>query len=220
MQVLIIAAHPDDEVLGCGGTIIKHVESGDEVTILIMTNGSTVRYGEEMKETLKNNAEKCGKILGAKNLIFKNLPEQELDGIPLLHIVKEIEAIIDAVQPTIIYTHHKGDINQDHRAIFEATMIAARPISPCVKEIYSYEIPSATEWCPPTEERIFIPNVFIDISSTIKNKILAFKSYDSQIKKWPNSRSLKGIEVLAQFRGMQSGTDSAEAFSLIRQVKK
>ncbi len=219
-KILVIAAHPDDEVLGCGGMMKKHSTRGDEVFVLILTNGSTVRYGDKMTETLQENAESCGKILGVKDTYFRNLPEQKLDGIPLLDIIQEIEKVIDEVKPDIIYTTHKGDINQDHRAVFEATMIAVRPVNKFVKEIYSYEIISSTEWGNPFEEIAFLPNVFMNIEQEVEDKISAFKKYESQVNQWPHSRSEKGVRTLAQYRGMQSNMPYAEAFVLIRKISQ
>lgn len=219
-KILVIAAHPDDEVLGCGGIIKKHSNAGGKVFVLFLTNGSTIRYGKKMKKVLQNNAKECAKALGVQEIYFKDLPEQELDNIPLINIVKEIERIIEKVKPGIIYTHYKGDINQDHKAVSQATLIAARPKNQHVKEIYSYELLSSTEWSAPFQENIFMPNVFVDITKEIQEKIKAFKKYQSQIEKWPHPRSIEGIEVLARYRGMQANLLFAEAFLLIRKINK
>lgn len=219
-KILVIAAHPDDEVLGCGGIIKKYSKIENKIFALILTNGATVRYNKKMEQTLQDNARECAKSLGIQEIYFKNLPEQKLDSIPLIDIVKEIEKIIEKVKPDIIYTHHKGDINQDHKAVFQATLIAARPKNKYIKEIYSYELPSSTEWGEPFLESIFIPNVFIDITNEIEKKIRAFKKYRSQVEKWPHPRSVQGIKTLAEYRGMQSNLPFAEAFILIRKINK
>lgn len=218
--ILIIAPHPDDEILGCGGVIKKYAKAGHDVCVLILTNGSTVRYGDKMIDTLQREAKSSNDLLGVKRIIFKDLPEQKLDGLPVLDIIKEIETIIGEIRPDIIFTSHKGDINQDHAAVFGATMVAARPINNYVKEIYSYEVPSSTEWGNPFPEKVFIPNSFIDIEYEIEDKLLAMKKYESQMHDWPHSRSEEGIRTLAKYRGMQSNLRFAEAFMLIRKVDK
>jgi LmbE family N-acetylglucosaminyl deacetylase len=218
-KILIIGAHPDDEVLGCGGIIKKHASEKDKVFVLILTNGSSIRYVDEMEQTLQRNCQECSEILGAKEVFFENLPEQKLDAIPVINIVQKIEAIIKKVKPEIVYTHHQGDINQDHRTVFEATLIAARPNNSYVKAIYSYEIPSSTEWGSNSEKNIFIPNIFIDISKEIDEKIKAFKKYYSEVENWPHPRSDQGIRTLAQYRSSQCNKFYAEAFKLIREIK-
>lgn len=220
MKILVVSPHPDDEVLGCGGVMKKYAEEGHEVYVLLLTDGSEIRYGDSMIEGLQKEARACGKILGVKEIFFRNLPEQKLDGIPLLDIIREVEAVVEKVKPEIVYTPHQGDINQDHGAVFEATMIAIRAINKDVKEIYSYETPSSTEWGVPRADRAFIPNVFVNIENQLEHKIKALNEYKSQIKKWPHSRSNEGVRTVAQYRGMQSHLPAAEAFMLMRKIER
>lgn len=215
MKILIIAAHPDDEVLGCGGIIRKYSKNGVKVYTLILTTGLSIRYKDGVKTDIRKAVLNCADILGVTKTFIKELPVLGLDKIPLQKIVKEIEEVLNEIKPDIVFTHNKGDINQDHKIVTEATLIALRPKTKFVKAIYSYEIPSSTDWIT-DRENIFIPNKFIDIGKELKDKIKAFKCYKSEIEKWPHSRSEEGLKALAEYRGMQSFQKSAEAFCLIR----
>lgn len=224
-KILVVAAHPDDEVLGCGGTIAKYAKN-NEVYILILGEGISSRYKkrEQAKKEdlleLQSQSQKAGKLLGAKKNFFFNLPDNRFDTVSILDIVKKVEEVIKEVKPNTIYTHHSGDLNIDHRITFQAVLTAVRPVKGnLVKKIYSFEIPSSTEWSQQEIEKPFLPNDYEDISATIKNKIEALKIYKSETKEFPHPRSLKGIEVLAQKRGMEAGLEFAEAFELIRSVK-
>ncbi|MDI6781784.1 MAG: PIG-L family deacetylase, partial [bacterium] len=147
-------------------------------------------------------------------------PDQRMDGIPLLDVVQPIEALIKQIEPEIIYVHHHGDVNQDHRVVFEATMVAARPVKESsVKNIFCYETLSSTEWCPPFSERVFKPNVFVDVRETIEQKLDAFRCYESEIREFPHPRSLEALKNAAKQWGSRVGLGYAEAFELIRWVK-
>jgi len=226
-RVLIVAAHPDDEVLGCGGAIARHIDSGDIVKILIIADGVSSRNYTDVKE--KKHAEKyryiaannAAMILGSLPPKFLSLPDNKLDSIPLLNIVKEIETIINEFLPTIIYTHHGGDLNIDHAITYRAVMTAARPLPGSnILEIYGFEIPSSTEWGNFTHDLPFHPVHYIEISEQLQRKQQALACYDEELRMFPHPRSLKAIEVLSQFRGVQSGMMAAEAFSVLRQLKK
>ena len=225
-KVLVVVAHPDDEVLGCGGTIAKHSALGDKVYCLILSEGVTSRYDnretaiqlhsvvEEIKQ-LKKEAEEATNILGIKQVFFYNFPDQQFDTVPLLEIIKTIERIKSKIRPDIIYTHYEHDLNLDHRITFQACLTAIRPLDTIVKEIYSFEVPSSTEWNTHT----FTPNVFIDISNTFDKKIEALKCYESEMRPYPHPRSVQAIEALAKYRGSQSGLQLAETFRLVRWIK-
>lgn len=225
MKILVIAAHPDDEVLGAGGTIAKHVINGDDVYVRILGEGITSRFNKndnvqsEINE-LKNNSLKAGKILGVKNISFFSFPDNKFDTVPRLDIIKIIESQILTVKPDIIYTHHYGDLNIDHRITFDATMVAVRPIGigNNIKKIFLFEIPSSTEWNAPFLN-IFMPNIYIDITKTLDKKIKAMKLYHSEIRNYPHPRSIEGISIIAKYRGIQIGLKAAEAFMLIRGIK-
>ncbi len=225
MTVLVVAAHPDDEVLGCGGTIAKHVLLGDEVYCLILGEGVTSRYTQrdEAKEALKqlkSQAEQAAEILGIKEVFFKDSPDNRFDTVPLLTIVKAVEEVKEEIKPDIIYTHHQGDLNIDHQITFKAVLTACRPLKgETVREIYSFEIPSSTEWNSPDAQSYFMPNVFVDISETFDKKIEALKAYQGEIREYPHPRSPEALRAIAMRWGSLVGCEAAEAFELIRAIK-
>lgn len=221
-NVLVVAAHADDEILGVGGTLRKHVKNADNVYCLIMTNGVSSRSGATKDEIKLRNKEckKVASIIGFKESTILGFPDNEMDKISLLKIIKPLEKYIEIYKPKIIYTHHKGDVNIDHRLTFEAVMTACRPVSDnCPEKIYSFETLSSTEW-QLNEKMAFQPNVFIDISSEFDDKINALKEYTSELRNHPHARSIKGVEILASFRGLQSNLKYAEAFKLERSIEK
>ena len=217
-SILVVASHPDDEALGCGGTILKEVENGNKVHLIFMTNGISAR-SETKKKDIKSRlaASKFAQsILGISSVKYLNYPDNRMDTIPLLDIVKKIEIIINKLQPSIIYTHHFGDLNVDHKLTHSAVMTACRPIPNCtVREIYGFEILSSTEWSTPKKSP-FTPTCFIDITQHFQNKLRALEAYYKEMRTPPHSRSLKHIEVLAQHRGHSMGVDLAEAFEVYR----
>lgn len=219
--VLVVAAHPDDEVLGCGATISKHVVAQDRVWVLILSEGiasranlSTVQKNKH-KKALLASARRANRILSVKRLIVKNFPDNQFDSVPLLKIIHSIEEVISEFKPDIVYTHHFGDTNIDHRRTLEAVFTAARPMedSP-VEEILSFEIPSSSEWNF-NKQDTFRPNVFIDVKDSFDKKINALSEYKSELREFPHPRSLKYIESLARVRGGNVGFKKAEAFELV-----
>ena len=226
--VIVIAAHPDDEVLGCGGTIAKHVHDGDEVHVLILAEGMTSRddtrdrNGREKDiSKLKDMANEAHKILGTNSIKLLDFPDNRMDSVDLLDVIKVIENEINEIKPEIIYTHHFGDLNIDHRITNQAVFTACRPEpGSIVKKLYCFEVASSTEWQAPMKETSFIPNTFVDISNTLNKKLLALKAYDLEMKEWPHSRSIKSVEHLAHWRGGSVGFEAAEAFILSRHLAK
>ncbi len=221
-RILVISAHPDDETYGAGGTIRKHVLQGDEVTVMIVTDGVTARHDKtEMQQAAARLA--CER-LGVSDVRFPGLPDQRLDGMPLLEVIRPISAVINDVRPEVVYTHHRGDANQDHRALFAATLVAVRPFgSNPVKKVLSYEVASSTEWGPPFNEWAFQPNVFVDISETLDDKLHAVEAYrethQSEVPPYPHPRSPEATRIFAQHRGVMVGMKAAEAFVLVRSLK-
>lgn len=214
---LIIAAHPDDEVLGCGGIIKKY--SNQDFYVLILTNGSDTRYDNSMKNVLKQNALEANRILGTKEIFFENLPNQKMDNIPILEVTQVIEKYIQLLKPQRVFTHHIGDLNRDHQIISEATLTATRPIvNQIVKEVYSYNVPSSTEWNMIEGEKIFIPNIFIDIKQELQYKLDAMLCYESECREYPHPRSQKALKTYANYWGIISGFEYAEPFKLIRKI--
>ena len=224
--VLVVAAHPDDEVLGCGGTIAKHVDNGDQVHVLIMSEGITSRSIK--RDRLKDNKEltelakaanKANSILGVSSLELMDYPDNRMDSIELLDLVKEIEKIIHKLSPTIVYTHYSNDLNIDHQIISKAVVTACRPIPDfSVKNILFFEVPSSTEWQINNYGMLFTPNWYVDLTGCLDIKLKALKAYSSEMRDWPHSRSLKAVEYLAHWRGASVGCDSAEAFMLGRAI--
>jgi len=220
MNILVIAAHPDDEVLGCGGAIIRHVKKGDRVTILILTDGAVTRYKKKMIKVLRDSAKKCARTLGADKIIFKDLPNQMLDAIPVTRVIQVIEKVMKKVSPNIVYTHDKGDLNHDHRVAYEATLVATRPIPDMgTRKIFTYFVPSSTEYNDTDEKNIFIPNVFLDIKKEVEAKIEAFSCYKSEARPYPHPRSPEAIRTYAKRWGTQAGLEHAEPFRLIREIR-
>lgn len=211
MRILVIAAHPDDEVLGMGGTI-KKLSDKNHVDLCIVSEGATAQYKDKkMIQVRQESCEKSGKILGISNITFLNFQDMKLDTVPHLEINKALEKIITKIKPDVIYAPPYNDLNKDHLTVFESTLVAARPLSSTVKEILCYELPGFTK-------KPFKPNVYVDITDQIFHKIKAFKMYKSEIQKFPHSRSIKAIENLSIQRGVESGLENAEAFKLIKKI--
>lgn len=225
-KVLVIAAHPDDEILGIGATVVKHAQNGDECLALILGEGMTSRYtSRELAESLKveqlhKDTFDAAKIIGYKNVYLENLPDNRFDSVDLLDIIKIIEKYIDKIKPDIIYTHHGGDLNIDHRKTYEAVLTATRPIAidkDCVKKIYCFETVSSTEW---NFEYLntFKPNFFVDVTETLYIKLKAMECYKSELKSFPHPRSIENLEATAKKWGSVIGRGYVEAFQLVREV--
>jgi LmbE family N-acetylglucosaminyl deacetylase len=224
--ILVVAAHPDDEVLGCGGSMAKWAQSGDDVHILILAEGATARDKTRDRDARKSELSQLAKsaheasgILGVKSINLLNLPDNRMDSLDLLDVVKEVENYINKLQPKIVVTHHIGDLNIDHHITHKAVITASRP-QPWhpIKRILSFEVPSATEWQSPTLGNSFVPNWYEDISETLDLKLNALIAYKSEMRDWPHARSIKAVEHLARWRGASVGCEAAEAFMLVREI--
>lgn len=226
MKVLVVAAHPDDEILGMGGTILRHTSNGDNLKIIYLATGisSREKYEGQLKnkskidtsiKNLRKNAEKAANSLGVKKIKFFDFPDNEMDAIPLLMIIKVIENEIKKFNPEIIYTNHFGDLNVDHRATYNATLTACRPINNQIKELITFEVPSSTEWNYPNK---FNPNYFVNIEKQLSKKIKAFSMFKSESRKFPHPRSETYLKHNAGKWGGVSGNKSAEAFEIIRKI--
>ena len=225
-SVLVVAAHPDDEVLGCGGTIARHADAGDQVQVLIVAEGATSRQeqrnrldaGDELS-ALAQAAQQAGAILGAQGVELLDLPDNRLDSLDRLDLIKRLEECIERHQPQLVYVHHAGDVNVDHRRLHEAVVTACRPTpGQPVRRLLSFEVASSTEWQPPGSAPPFQPNWFVDISAQWPRKREALAAYASEMRPWPHARSLEALEHLASWRGAQVGVEAAEAFCLLRQL--
>ncbi len=211
MNILVVAPHPDDEVLGMGGTIRK-LSQKNNVSLLVMTEGASAQYKDAKMITVRREScKKSSKILGISNIEFLDFEDMKLDSIPQIEINKQIEKLIKKIKPKIVYTAPKNDLNKDHEITFNSTLVATRPNSSIVKSVYCYELPGYVK-LP------FLPNHFEDITKQFTNKIRAFKMYKSEVMKFPHPRSIKAVENLAIYRGVQSGVSKAEAFELIKNI--
>lgn len=226
MNVLIIAAHPDDEVLGCGGTMARMAMEGHDLHIAILGEGVTSRFDrrEEVDPSLVEELHACSreaaKLLGAHPPRHGNLPDNRFDTIPLLEVVKLIERVIEQVKPEIVYTQHGGDLNIDHQIVYRATLTATRPLEGCpVRQVLAFEIPSSTEYAFGQFAPAFQPNVFVDIGATLDKKLAAMEQYDGENRSYPHPRSPEALRAIAQRWGSISGLEAAEAFVLVREIR-
>jgi LmbE family N-acetylglucosaminyl deacetylase len=219
-NILVVAAHPDDEVLGCGGTIARHVADGDVVTVVFMSDGVTSRDGSN-KDDLVLRRRACAAaqtILGIRECITLDYPDNRLDAFPILEIVQKLEPVIERIAPEIVYTHFAGDLNVDHRVTNQVVLTACRPLpGATVREIYAFEVVSSTEWNPSAEQ--FAPQVFIDISDQLGKKLDALDAYGMEVRPSPHSRSREHVHSLAAHRGLGIGVAYAESFVALRLIK-
>lgn len=224
-SILVLCAHPDDEVLGCGGTIAKFSNKGYVVHVAFLADGVSSRSNFLSSNSLeleqRRNATKVAcSILGINSISFENYPDNRLDTIPLLSIVQIIEALIFKHKPEIVLTHHAGDLNIDHRRVYDAAATACRPQKEHpVKTFLSFEVASSTEWQIPFGQPAFIPNWFVDVTDTFDKKVLALEAYSVEMREWPHPRSIKGIKSLGNWRGATVGVNFAEAFMLGRRIE-
>jgi N-acetylglucosamine malate deacetylase 1 len=221
-SVAVIVAHPDDEILGFGGAMARHVDRGDDVSVLILATGLASRDSEgsvnqNSLEELRDNAQSAGKIIGTWNIEFGDFPDNQMDSVSLLEVVKRVEEFIADFSPAVVYTHHAGDLNIDHRIVAQATMTACRPLPGAgVLALLAGEVNSSTEWASPGAE--FRPNEFVEIDGVLDRKLRALACYSGELRDWPHPRSIKAVEALARWRGSQVGLNAAEAFSIVRRV--
>jgi LmbE family N-acetylglucosaminyl deacetylase len=219
MVVLVIAPHQDDEVLGCGGVMARHAAQGDEVHVLVVTRGIEELFAPSLVEETRRELHEAHTKLGVKSTRFLEFPAPKLDVTPGYQLAAAIGDALRSLQAEVIYLPHRGDIHNDHRAVYYATLVAARPINNCpTRRLLCYETLSETEWAPPFGDDAFIPTVFVDITDYLQAKLEAMSCYASQLKEPPHSRSLQSIEGLARLRGATVGLPAAEAFMLVREV--
>ncbi|MBN2398491.1 MAG: PIG-L family deacetylase [Deltaproteobacteria bacterium] len=223
--VLVVAAHPDDEVLGCGGTIARLAGEGHAVYVAILGEGITSRYDEregadqQSIRALHDRSRQVSKLLGVTELFTYDLPDNRFDTVPMLDVVKIVERLMERLKPEVIYTHHGGDLNVDHVTVHRAVLTASRPVGGCpVRTIYAFEVPSSTEWAFNRFDPVFRPNTFMDISATLEIKIDAMKLYESESRLFPHPRSPEALRAIALRWGSAVGLEAAEAFELIREI--
>ena len=226
MTILVVAAHPDDEILGCGGTIKRLSVEGTKVFIAILGEGITSRFKDREKadvgltDSLRSDCRTAAKLIGAEEVFLYDLPDNRFDSVPLLEVVKIIESIIDQVQPSVVYSHCGGDLNIDHVITHRAVLTATRPTGNCpVQDVYAFEVASSTDWALQQFHSAFRPTVFMDITETIEIKIRALQQYESEVRSFPHPRSPESLRINSKRWGTVVGLQNAEAFELIRSVR-
>lgn len=227
MNILVVVAHPDDEVLGCGGTVARHAAEGDRVEVLILAEGATSRDDQRDPRlrsaelaALRQAAWDAAKILGTEAPNFGDLPDNRLDSVPMIDVVKAVERMVSSARPDIVYTHHAGDLNVDHRVVHEAVMTACRPLPGCgIQQIFFFETASSTEWRLSTTSP-FMPSCYVDVAAWMPAKLRALEVYASEMRPWPHARSMEAIDALARWRGATVGCAAAEAFMIGRYIRR
>ncbi|WP_229399195.1 PIG-L deacetylase family protein [Micromonospora okii] len=220
-RILVVAAHPDDEILGMGGTIAKHALHEDaEVAVLWVSEGSSTQYpgDEQIAQQKFREAEAAAKTLGVRHCIQRMLPDMRLDTVGHVEVNRVVEDAVDEFGPDTVYTVHP-DVNMDHRTVFHSVMVATRPYAGgSVRRVLSYATTSGIEWAPPFEAS-FAPNVFVDVTATIEAKVSAFSCYQTESRPWPHPRSSRAIRSNAESWGSGVGWAYAEPFVLIRELR-
>lgn len=220
--VLAIVAHPDDEALGAGGTLARHARAGDGLHIAFLADGVGARGADKVAAERRAKAARAAAIcLGAREPVFLGLPDNRLDSLDLLDLTQAIERVVAKIQPSIVYTHHAGDLNIDHVICQRAVLTACRPLPGSrLRAIYAMEVASSTEWAPPAQDNAFVPTRFVDISAELKTKRRALEAYAEEMRAFPHPRSYEAIEALAKWRGATAGLAAAEAFMVLREVDR
>ena len=223
-NVLVIASHPDDEILGCGGTLHNLKKEGAKISGLFLSDGESSRKHQKINKLIldrKSQAIKAGKIVGIKKIIFGDFPDNSMDSVPILKVIQFIEKQIKAIKPDTIFTHFESDLNVDHQITSKAVITACRPTkNQTVKSILFFEILSSSEWNISIKNKSFKPNYFVDIKKSIRFKLKALRHYKREMRKWPHPRSIEGVKLLSKTRGSTVGLSHAEAFILGRHVEK
>jgi LmbE family N-acetylglucosaminyl deacetylase len=225
MNIMVVAAHPDDEVLGCGGTMATLAKENN-VIVAILGEGATSRDEDQTEapddavSKLQKEARSAASILGVSEVVFGGLPDNRFDSRPLLDLIKIVEGWLEHFQPEVIYTHHGGDLNIDHTQTFRAVLTATRPMEGhSVRDLYSFEVASSTEWAFQSISPAFVPNTFADITNAIEQKINALAAYEGEVRPFPHPRSSDNLRATARKWGAASGFGYAEAFQLIRSIR-
>lgn len=220
MRVLVIAPHPDDEIIGVGGTIAKRANDGDEVYVCVVTKGKSPIFNDEFIEQGRKECRKADKKLGVKETIFLDFPAVMLETVPRYEFNGKISEVVNSIKPDEVYIPHRGDMQIDHQMVVDAAMVAVRPRgNNYPKRVYAYETLSETGWNIPNIVNEFIPTVYEDITDTYEMKLEAMAIFESQLSVFPEARSIGAIEALAKYRGATVNVKAAEAFSLVREVK-
>jgi LmbE family N-acetylglucosaminyl deacetylase len=219
-RVVVVGAHPDDEILGAGGTLARHVMDGDEVHAIVVADGASSRAPDEMKVALEKDATRAAETIGFASIRLQSLPDQRLDTVPFIDLTQIIESILNDIQPHVVYTHFPGDVNVDHGLVARATWTACRPYArPQLRRFAVFETPSSTEWAWPVNDSGLRPNHFVDITETLERKIAAMECYKSELRDYPHPRSSRSLRERAAYWGSQVGRLAVEPFRILRDVQ-
>jgi LmbE family N-acetylglucosaminyl deacetylase len=215
-SVLVVAAHPDDELLGCGGTVALHARAGDRVTSVIVCEGESLRYGPGGVGQ-SDHTKRAADVLGVQDVRALAFPDQKLDTFTLTEIIKPLEHVVRETRPEIVYCQYGGDANRDHEILFRALLIATRPTESFLRAVYAFDTASSTEWGYP---RTFVPDTWVEISATLETKIEAMACYESEVRPYPHPRSLDALRHRARAWGNQACMDAAEVFMTVRRTMR
>ncbi|MBN1946983.1 MAG: PIG-L family deacetylase [Bradymonadales bacterium] len=219
MRVLVVSAHPDDEVIGAGGTLARHAARGDELHWAIVTRAFPPLFSAEVIEVMDRQIESVQRCLGIGEVHRLGFPTVKLNTVPYHELSSALQAVVDRVRPEVVYTTPANDINQDHRIVHDVTLVATRPLPGCsVKKVLSYEIGPTTRYGTPSGRGTFAPSVFVDIGGFLDKKLELASLYATEMKEYPHPRSLKGLEIIARERGISVGLEVAECFELVREI--
>lgn len=219
-RVVVLGAHPDDEILGAGGTLARHVVDGDEVHAIVVADGASSRASDEMRIALEKDAARAAEAIGFTSIRLESLPDQRLDTVPFIDLTQIIESILNDIEPHVVYTHFPGDVNVDHGLVARATWTACRPYArPQLRRFAVFETPSSTEWAWPVNDSSLQPNHFVDITETLDKKIAAMECYGSELREYPHPRSSRSLRERAAFWGSQVGRLAVEPFRILRDVQ-
>jgi LmbE family N-acetylglucosaminyl deacetylase len=218
-RVLVVGAHPDDEILGAGGCLAKHVADGDDVHAIVVADGAASRYPPEMVQVLEKQAVRAAETIGFASLRTLALPDQRLDALALVDITQLLEAELDAIDPTVVYSHFPGDVNSDHGVVARAMWTACRPYArQSLRRFAVFETPSSTEWAWPLPGSSLGPNLYVDVTTTIDVKIAAMECYESELRDYPHPRSARALRERAGYWGSHVGRPAAEPFRILRDI--
>jgi LmbE family N-acetylglucosaminyl deacetylase len=219
VNVAVVAAHPDDEILGPGGTLAHHVNRGDAVHAVVLAEGASSRYGAGMEDELRKAGQRAAQEIGYESIRFEALPDQRLDALPLIEITQRLEAILEELDPEVLYTHFPGDVNADHGIVARAVWTACRPYRlPRLCRVAAFETPSSTEWAWPMSDGMFKPNLFVDVTATIDVKVAAVECYESELRDYPHPRSARALRERAAVWGSVVGRPAVEPFLILREI--
>ncbi len=218
-RVVVIGAHPDDELLGAGATLARHVLAGDEVHAVVVADGAGSRYPAELAAALEKQARRAAEVIGFASLQFLSLPDQRLDTVPLIDLTQRLESVLGEIAPSFVYTHFPEDVNADHRLVAECAWTACRPYSlPQLRKFAVFETPSSTEWARPLTGTEFRPGLFVDVTGTLEIKVAAMECYETELRDYPHPRSVRALRERAAYWGSHVGRLAAEPFVVLREL--